>query len=1620
MFNIQFLNIYSIIILAMCDNKCDITPIKNNNISSKMLRAKMITNRKKISYNNSNKSTVLDIIKKNIFSECKKLLLEIGLSTYKKHLNTLVDSCSNTGLEDLDHTLETILESLNLSELKLLGLYDPTDDELLIEQLLYNNSFLNNYERMYYCIMITVGDTKKIHIKNYKKDFFEPSKTYLFNLEDSTNTGYSLSLSSKRFTYKDVTFSFLIGTPGTSGSYLVYIPSKYNSTSGIYLFDKNNKTKYSYTTFSEYLTKLYLNITNNNYSTNNTTYSTIYTLDRSSKLHRTQQYSNLHYMFSDLNTYNYAPANKNWNYSERRVYGLNYGVYHINSSKYITILNKNKETSIKIYGDVSANDTLVNLTKNGELDDTYTFYTGNVYIKVVAPFGECGIYLKDEGYCNLYDCLIFDETNILDIDETNIYEEISLNNIQCLYPESRIYFHDISNSIVSKDGYLIDADISNNPYVSFNNNLQEENIEYVSAVDTSIDISYSVTVDNSTGSNLYYLDNVKTPTLNVTVGTKYIFYQEDSTNDGHPLLFFEDINKNTQYTTDVSINGTPGNSGAYSEITITSSTPQTLYYQCGNHEYMGGVINIDISYNYNNSLKSHVVTYGLYKGQYIIKNIPSNRYIAFINKNKEDCFVYYGNSQNIKKRIGPDNNIYNFYTDYVVIEVYGNFGYMSLYEFYNGYCGGKNILIYDDSICSDISGEFQDWYEYINNESEFNSDCSNILIEDYDVSFLSISKLNSYINVDISTNSENTSITSIYFDNITDVNTKYSLNKGIYQLMDVSINTPIAILNKDKEEFINYDGYFPYKTQGLGPDGNYYDFYYGNINIYVYGDFGLVSFFIGGSIGKYLNGRNKLIYDNSSINTGNALPVYNSISSYPVTEEDLEEDTPQTFYIAINVDFIYINSYTPVPNSVTLHGYDRNGQIDGNVSFPDLTFKLGDIVVFNYHYDNSTVPLGIYINGLTVKSNITNNNNNSNYNIEWIPIYVGNNYYYKLDTLIPYEIGNITIINNENADIIIPDITSFEIYNNSQIEIIGNELTTDINNIKIYFDQDIFINDDGGTYYLYIKDIINDTIFKQVLNNDSTITVTNNIITYTPNFGNNERLDFDSSYNISIDEHFIRNIYYNGLNETIADSSLVCVFHTEDAHRPILTSIDPPINTLLDKDNIITLTFSEDISININRSEAITDITYTNSDDNTVILYPNVEISNNKLLIYNTNIEYGQTYDVSIPSDYIVDLSNIIFEDSDNLLDSYQIESIEDPRPQLYYSYPNHLQTNVYVNSSINLIFNENVYTDTSYNSVTNYINIRDNSTNTIFDVIDVSDEYSQITGQGTNTIKITPYIDLSNSTNYTYEINSITIKDISDNYYVGISYDDISFSVIDNTTTDYFVLDPSSSVKILDVNGENKYTFNGDDIYSNSQYIFDSPGLYTFTDVSSEHPIAILNNEISNNIIYYPVDNSNIIINVNNNTVDGIDTEDYFNFTDENDAAINLTETSSSSIFRLMRGRSYKFINNISNDSSFEFHYNNTSNNFDADTSFVITIPTDNDVSLGSIYYKYIDSDYDISHNIDLYYKTISETNELGNGSYDFYYGNIDISINNSFGSVSVYCYNHGYMGGQYKLQYI
>ena len=85
----------------------------------------------------------------------------------------------------------------------------------------------------------------------------------------------------------------------------------------------------------------------------------------------------------------------------------------------------------------------------------------------------------------------------------------------------------------------------------------------------------------------YSIDGLESPFLLLIPGNTYKFDQADSSNSGHPLRFYLEEDKTTAYTTSVTTNGTPGSAGAYTQIAVTTATPQVLYYQCSAHGYMG-------------------------------------------------------------------------------------------------------------------------------------------------------------------------------------------------------------------------------------------------------------------------------------------------------------------------------------------------------------------------------------------------------------------------------------------------------------------------------------------------------------------------------------------------------------------------------------------------------------------------------------------------------------------------------------------------------------------------------------------------------------------------------------------------------------------------------------------------------------------------------------------------------------------------------------------------------------------------------------------------------------------------------------------------------------------------
>jgi len=104
----------------------------------------------------------------------------------------------------------------------------------------------------------------------------------------------------------------------------------------------------------------------------------------------------------------------------------------------------------------------------------------------------------------------------------------------------------------------------------------------------------SANVYNGAGSsNAYFIDGQEAPSILIegNESSSYEYYykfdQSDASNSGHPLLFYFDANKTTQFTIEVTTSGTPGQSGAYTQIKVGGSTPNVVYYQCSSHAFMG-------------------------------------------------------------------------------------------------------------------------------------------------------------------------------------------------------------------------------------------------------------------------------------------------------------------------------------------------------------------------------------------------------------------------------------------------------------------------------------------------------------------------------------------------------------------------------------------------------------------------------------------------------------------------------------------------------------------------------------------------------------------------------------------------------------------------------------------------------------------------------------------------------------------------------------------------------------------------------------------------------------------------------------------------------------------------
>ena len=124
-------------------------------------------------------------------------------------------------------------------------------------------------------------------------------------------------------------------------------------------------------------------------------------------------------------------------------------------------------------------------------------------------------------------------------------------------------------------------------------------------------ITKTVIVQAVGGANYYFIDGVQQPTLELFEGNTYRFDQSDSSNSGHPFRFSTTSDGHhsggSAYTTGVTTSGTPGSSGAYTEITVATDAP-TLYYHCHVHSGMGGQANTPIVYRVSGTTGAPVTT----------------------------------------------------------------------------------------------------------------------------------------------------------------------------------------------------------------------------------------------------------------------------------------------------------------------------------------------------------------------------------------------------------------------------------------------------------------------------------------------------------------------------------------------------------------------------------------------------------------------------------------------------------------------------------------------------------------------------------------------------------------------------------------------------------------------------------------------------------------------------------------------------------------------------------------------------------------------------------------------------------------------------------------------------
>lgn len=659
---------------------------------------------------------------------------------------------------------------------------------------------------------------------------------------------------------------------------------------------------------------------------------------------------------------------------------------------------------------------------------------------------------------------------------------------------------------------------------------------------------------------------------------------------------------------------------------------------------------------------------------------------------------------------------------------------------------------------------------------------------DFGLASFAILKEGGYITLDSSTIpfGVNPDTNNVYFTEteLTNSSVKYKITDGSYVIQDVSSAYPIAFFNDG-----SYEGTFDYSGQYSTNEvyeGIIYSFVHGDISINISGNYGAVSVVVldqNNGTTSLINGENKLIYDSSWAdlatidfmngfekfiyikdlslsNVGITIP-FNSIANntFEYIENVRMGAGVRNYYILVSVQTIVL-PYSSNISSYYMSGYDRKGRIDSDEPNPSLTFSQGDTVFFNFHSNASNHRFGIYeyTIPLTNTQLIKNNLNYTFEEIEWKPTIIDKTkyYYYRSSNYSDFMFNTIEIL---SADVSLSPVAPV-IYNLSD----GATISPDISYISMTVSSEI-INVDTTKSFHFIRsntsigDDYGDFSFSGANIDISYDSNNNTSITFNMNFEfarNNENiLEWDSSYTLVLDDGLLENIY----EKTFDDLSLV-TFSTIEEDPPILESIVPSSNQVIEPGGTITLQFSKEVldvymDVGVTFTNVSGDVSY-NDSNNFVVDNSSVTITlpTKEDIEIRSEIDYDSSYELIIPAGAIVG-TTFIDASFSSVLDNYTFRTETDPRPQLVSIDPANDSSGVGFIEIITLTFNEDISDDIAYSGIQFQIN----GETQVISNVDVS-------GQNVN---ITPGAVFQGDDIYTLIIPGNVFRDLSDNYYTGL-----------------------------------------------------------------------------------------------------------------------------------------------------------------------------------------------------------------------------------------------------------